>query len=77
MPRKPNQHNDALSDAELLDREAHQRSEYFRSERQDARGRGTKYRLFDASPAVLRAWERWKATSIAARLRGLLPRLGH
>ena len=76
MPSKPNHHNDRLSDRELLDREAHQRVEYLRSDHREARSRGTTYKLLDASPGLMRAWEKWKATSIAVRLRGLLPRLG-
>ncbi|HEU4996933.1 MAG TPA: hypothetical protein VFT29_19080 [Gemmatimonadaceae bacterium] len=64
--------NEALSDKDLLDREADQRDEFFRLERFEPFE--TTYQSLSGSRALMHAWDRWMRTSLTARLRGLLPR---
>lgn len=64
--------NEALSDKDLLDREADQRDEFLRLERCEPRE--TTYESLIGSRALMHAWDRWMRTSLTARLRGLLPR---
>lgn len=66
--------NENLEDDDLLDRESSERREYLRLERREPHLRNTTYRALNASRALMRAWERWSRTSLAVRLRGLLPR---
>ena len=67
--------NEELPDDELLEREVADRREYFRLEKREPHLRDTNYRALTGSKALLHAWERWKRTSIAVRLRGLLSRV--
>lgn len=66
--------NESLSDNDLLNREADQRDEFRRLEESEPHLRDTTYRVMSGSRALLHAWDRWSRTSVAARLRGLLPR---
>jgi hypothetical protein len=63
----------SLSDAELLDREAQQRDEFLRLEEFEPQLRDTTYRMVVGSRPLIHAWDRWTRTSVAVRLRGLLP----
>ena len=66
--------NDELTDDALQQREESERREYFRLEEKEPHLRDTTYRALTGSTQLLHAWERWKQTSIALRLRGLLSR---
>jgi hypothetical protein len=73
MTDEMNKSNDSLSDAELLNREAEQRDEFLRLEESEPQLRDTTYRMVVGSRPLIHAWDRWTRTSIAVRLRGLLP----
>lgn len=60
-----------LSDRELLEREATDRREFFQLNRLQPSVRGTTYRVIRAPADYLAAWQRWTASSAAARSRGL------
>ena len=66
--------NDELTDDALQQREESERREYNRLEKKEPHLRDTTYRELTGSKALLHAWERWKRTSIALKLRGLLSR---
>lgn len=63
-----------LDDAELIDREERDKRELIRLEGAEPGRRESTPQLSKASAALLQAWERWKASNIAARLRGLRPK---
>ena len=67
-------HNDELTDDALLQREASERREYDRRGEKEPHLRDTNYRELTGSVALMHAWERWRITNIAMRLRGLLSR---
>lgn len=73
LPRDEQQ-LDALSDAEVLDREAADRTEFLQLSQREPRVRGTTYREIRTPPADLEAWDRWTASGAVARARGLTPR---
>jgi hypothetical protein len=62
-----------FDDSELLAHESAQRDEFLRLERLEPHLRDTTYRELRGSPALLTAYGRWKASSSAARHRGLAP----
>jgi hypothetical protein len=66
--------SDQLGDNDLLEREVSERREFLRLERREPHLRETNYRALNASPGLMRAWERWNLTNTIARLRGLLMR---
>lgn len=66
--------NEELTDAELVDREEQNKRELMRLEQAEHGRRETTSELVPASAGLLHAWERWKASNAAARLRGLLPK---
>ena len=66
--------NDELTDDALQQREESERREYLRLEQKEPHLRDTTYRELTGSKQLLHAWERWKQTSVALRLRGLLSR---
>ena len=66
--------NDQLTDDALQQREESERREYIRLEQKEPHLRDTTYRELTGSKQLLHAWERWKLTTIALRLRGLLSR---
>ena len=66
--------NDELTDDALQQREESERREYIRLEQKEPHLRDTTYRELTGSRQLLHAWERWKETSIALKLRGLLSR---
>jgi hypothetical protein len=74
MPRDPRSTNDDLDDSQLLERESDERHEFFRLRRAEPHVRDTTYRVVTASRELVGAWERWTGTSLAVRVRGLLPR---
>lgn len=74
MPDTPRPTNDELDDTALLARESDQRREFLHLKRSEPHVRDTTYRVITASRELLRAWDRWTRTSLAVRLRGLLPR---
>jgi hypothetical protein len=62
---------DSLSDAEVLDREAADRTQFLQLSQLEPRVRGTTYREIRTPPADLEAWDRWTASGAVARARGL------
>lgn len=66
--------NAELTDDALQQREESERREYIRLEQKQPHLRDTTYRELRGSKQLLHAWERWRQTSIALRLRGLLSR---
>lgn len=64
--------DEQLSDRDLLDREEKNKRELIRMEKLEPGRRESTSELVPASNALLHAWERWKASNIAARLRGLV-----
>ncbi|HMC56800.1 MAG TPA: hypothetical protein VKH19_16600 [Gemmatimonadaceae bacterium] len=66
--------NDELSDDALAQREDSERREYMRLEEREPHLRDTNYRELTGSKPLLRAWERWRRTDLAMKLRGLLSR---
>lgn len=66
--------NDDLTDDALVQREESERREYIRLEEKEPHLRDTNYRELTGSTLLLHAWERWRRTSIALQLRGLLSR---
>lgn len=74
MAEEDDDRDDALSDADLLDREADHRDDFLRREQAEPQLRTSSWRSLHGSQALIRAWERWRATSVAARLRGLIAR---
>ncbi|HJQ22013.1 MAG TPA: hypothetical protein VJ867_16835 [Gemmatimonadaceae bacterium] len=64
--------NSELTDDALVEREASEHREYLRLENREQQHRDTTYQALTASPALIRAWERWWATKVARRLRGLI-----
>lgn len=64
--------NEHLDDEELLHREVAERREYDRLWSRE-RQRGTTFMTRLRSDLLLRAWDRWNKTRLAARLRGLKP----
>lgn len=64
--------NSELTDDALVQREESERREYLRLEEREPKFRDTTYRDLTASPGLIRAWERWWATKLARRLRGLI-----
>ena len=67
-----NNANSELTDDALVEREESERREYLRLEQREPQFRDTTYRALGASPGLIRAWERWWATKVARRLRGLI-----
>jgi hypothetical protein len=70
-----NNANSELTDDALVEREESERREYLRLENREPQHRTTTYRALTASPGLIRAWERWWATKVARRLRGLISSL--
>jgi hypothetical protein len=66
--------DEQLNDSDLLDREERNKRELIRLEKLEPGRRESTSELKPASVLLLRAWERWKASNIAARLRGLIPK---
>jgi hypothetical protein len=64
--------NSELTDDALLEREESDRREYLRLEQREPGLRDTNFQDLTGSPALIRAWERWWATKVARRLRGLV-----
>jgi hypothetical protein len=67
-------HNDELTDDALQQREASERREYIRLGEKEPHLRDTNYRELTGSKELMHAWDRWRITNIAMRLRGLLSR---
>lgn len=65
---------DSLNDAELLARETSELDDFKRLERMEPRFRDTTYGVVRGSAALVTSWERWWATNLAARMRGILTR---
>ena len=65
---------DHLDDTQLLAAEQVHRDDYARQRRQEPCVRDTTYGLIQGSAALVASWERWWATNLAARMRGLLGR---
>ena len=63
-----------LTDAELVDREELNKRELMRLEQLEPGRRESTSELVPASARLMHAWERWKSSNVAARLRGLLSR---
>jgi hypothetical protein len=63
----------ALSDRELIGREAADRRRFLLTPRADPRASGTTYRVIGVTSALLDAWKCWMASSDALNRRGLLP----
>ena len=63
-----------LTDGELVEREERNKRELIRMEGLEAGRRESTSELVAGSAPLMQAWERWKATNAAARLRGLLSR---
>ena len=63
-----------LTDSELVDREELNKRELMRMERLEPGRRESTSELIPGSDGLMRAWERWKASNVAVRLRGLLSR---
>jgi hypothetical protein len=61
-----------LTDTQLVDREEQNKRELMRLEQLEPGRRESTSALVPASATLLHAWERWKASNSAARLRGLL-----
>jgi hypothetical protein len=61
-----------LTDRELMDREDINKRELMRLEQIEPGRRESTSELVPASAKLMHAWERWKASNAAARLRGLL-----
>lgn len=72
--RRNGNDNDELTDDALQQREESERREYIRLEKKEPHLRDTTYRELTGSKQLLHAWERWKQTSMALALRGLLSR---
>lgn len=66
--------NSELGDRDLQDREEKDKRELLRLEKNEPGRRESTSKLNQASGALMHAWERWKATDIALRLRGLRPK---
>lgn len=66
--------NAELGDRDLRDREEKDKRELLRLEKMEPGRRESTSSLNEGSGALMHAWERWKATDIAMRLRGLLPK---
>ena len=66
--------NDELGDRDLQDREEKDKRELLRLEKIEPGRRESTSKLSEGSRALMHAWERWKATDVAMRLRGLLPK---
>lgn len=66
--------NDELGDRDLQDREEKDKRELMRLEKLEPGRRESTPTLSEGSGPLMHAWERWKATDIAMRLRGLLPK---
>jgi hypothetical protein len=64
--------NSELTDDALVDREEADRREYRRLEEREPELRDTTYQKLDASPGLIKAWDRWWSTKVERRLRGLL-----
>jgi hypothetical protein len=63
----------ALSDRELIGREAADRCRFLLIPRADPRASGTTYRVIGVASVLLDAWKCWMASSHALTRRGLLP----
>lgn len=61
-----------LTDSELVDREEMNKRELMRLEKLEPGRRESTSELVPGSVRLMHAWERWKASNVAARLRGLL-----
>lgn len=61
-----------LTDSELVDREELNKRELMRLEKLEPGRRESTSELVLGSARLMHAWERWKASNVAARLRGLL-----
>lgn len=61
-----------LTDSELVDREELNKRELMRLEKLEPGRRESTSELVPGSVRLMHAWERWKASNVAARLRGLL-----
>ena len=70
----PNRNTDGLDDTQLIAREAHDRDTYQQLEREQPQFRDTTYGLVRGSRELVDAWERWRITNLAARVRGLVSR---
>jgi hypothetical protein len=66
--------NEELGDNDLRDREEKNKRELLRLEKAEPGRRESTSSLSPGSGALMHAWERWKASDIAMRLRGLLPK---
>jgi hypothetical protein len=66
--------DDQLSDHDLLASEEKNKRELIRMEKLEPGRRESTSALVPASNALMHAWERWKASNVAARLRGLVSR---
>ena len=63
-----------LTDTQLVEREERNKRELMRLEELEPGRRESTSTLIPASARLMHAWERWKASNAAARLRGLLSR---
>ncbi len=61
-----------LTDTQLVDREERNKRELMRLEQLEPGRRESTSSLVPGSATLMHAWERWKASNAAARLRGLL-----
>jgi hypothetical protein len=63
--------NEHMDDSDLLHRESSERREYNRLLNREPHLGDTNYRTLLGSELLMRAWQRWSETRIAAKLRGL------
>jgi hypothetical protein len=63
-----------LTDADLIDVEAHLHERFSALERREKISKGSRYDLFRSPPDVMDAWDRWSRVLTATRLRSLNPR---
>jgi hypothetical protein len=69
---RDNNDNSELTDHALVEREESERREYLRLEQREPHLRDTTYGAVKGAPGLIVAWERWWATKVARRLRGLI-----
>jgi hypothetical protein len=69
---RDNNASSELSDDALVEREESERREYLRLEEHEPALRDTTYGAVKAAPELIAAWDRWWATKVVRRLRGLI-----
>jgi hypothetical protein len=66
---------DQLNDAQLLEREWLQRDEFERLRLLEPPSLGTTYGQIRGSSALVKSFDRWWKTNLAARMRGIIDRV--